>query len=416
MHSLAFMQRILERSATGQKTHWPPSIIKMLEAPEGTPYVPTVAEARYESETVICGCLREVRAQQSPVIASVTHLNPSLPPSSVSPCCISCWTASSLTLDALTFSSSTAASSAPHLPSLPWLPTDSTCALMYVRPFAVSHLPPPLEYCLSLSFTATQVRSYNLSGMGCSAGVIAIDLAKQLLTNRPNSIAVVVSTENLTQVWLVVSLLPSFLCSLSRTGTALPRCIRTCTSATSAPCCCRTRCLGLEALLLLSRHTYRMASMPSTSSSTLFALRTLRFVTFNHTSTHTCVAFPLTIIVMCCTQQDAAYGCVYEQEDPKGFRGIHLSKDITKIAGKALTANLTILGSDLHHHHHEIQYTAPAPRSLTPTHSHSPEILTLREQGKVLLSMAARRVTKLLKAWGEKNNWKWGQRIAVVTQ
>ena len=41
--------------------------------------------------------------------------------------------------------------------------------------------------------------SYNLSGMGCSAGVIAIDLAKQLIQNRPNSIALVCSTEILTQ-------------------------------------------------------------------------------------------------------------------------------------------------------------------------------------------------------------------------
>lgn len=43
--------------------------------------------------------------------------------------------------------------------------------------------------------------SYNLGGMGCSAGVIAIDLAKRLLEGRPNSVAVVVSTENITLNW-----------------------------------------------------------------------------------------------------------------------------------------------------------------------------------------------------------------------
>jgi 3-ketoacyl-CoA synthase len=31
------------------------------------------------------------------------------------------------------------------------------------------------------------VRTYNLGGMGCSAGVISIDLAKQLLQNRPSA-------------------------------------------------------------------------------------------------------------------------------------------------------------------------------------------------------------------------------------
>ncbi|GAV87353.1 FAE1_CUT1_RppA domain-containing protein [Cephalotus follicularis] len=41
--------------------------------------------------------------------------------------------------------------------------------------------------------------SYNLSGMGCSAGLIAIGLAKQLLQVRHRSYALVVSTENITQ-------------------------------------------------------------------------------------------------------------------------------------------------------------------------------------------------------------------------
>jgi 3-ketoacyl-CoA synthase len=43
------------------------------------------------------------------------------------------------------------------------------------------------------------VSSYNLSGMGCSAGVISIELVKNLLAAKPGSLALVVSTENLTQ-------------------------------------------------------------------------------------------------------------------------------------------------------------------------------------------------------------------------
>ncbi|CAI0465659.1 unnamed protein product [Linum tenue] len=42
------------------------------------------------------------------------------------------------------------------------------------------------------------VMSYNLGGMGCSAGLISIDLAKQLLQVHPNSYALVVSMENIT--------------------------------------------------------------------------------------------------------------------------------------------------------------------------------------------------------------------------
>ena len=41
--------------------------------------------------------------------------------------------------------------------------------------------------------------NYSLGGMGCSAGVVAIDLAKQMLQLHPNTYALVVSTENITQ-------------------------------------------------------------------------------------------------------------------------------------------------------------------------------------------------------------------------
>ncbi|KAJ6379530.1 hypothetical protein OIU76_016216 [Salix suchowensis] len=45
------------------------------------------------------------------------------------------------------------------------------------------------------------ILSYNLGGMGCSAGIISVDLAKDLLQVHPNSYALVVSTENITRNW-----------------------------------------------------------------------------------------------------------------------------------------------------------------------------------------------------------------------
>ncbi|CAD6343362.1 unnamed protein product [Miscanthus lutarioriparius] len=45
------------------------------------------------------------------------------------------------------------------------------------------------------------VKSFNLGGMGCSAGLIAIDLAKDMLQANPSSYAVVLSTENITLNW-----------------------------------------------------------------------------------------------------------------------------------------------------------------------------------------------------------------------
>ena len=47
------------------------------------------------------------------------------------------------------------------------------------------------------------VLTYNLGGMGCSASVIAVDLARRLLRSpeQRNTLALVVSTENITQNW-----------------------------------------------------------------------------------------------------------------------------------------------------------------------------------------------------------------------
>lgn len=47
----------------------------------------------------------------------------------------------------------------------------------------------------------SDIKSFNLSGMGCSASLISIELAKDLLQVYRNSLAVVLSTENITQNW-----------------------------------------------------------------------------------------------------------------------------------------------------------------------------------------------------------------------
>ncbi len=45
------------------------------------------------------------------------------------------------------------------------------------------------------------ISSFNLSGMGCSAGLIAIALAREQLQLKRRKYALVVSTENITQNW-----------------------------------------------------------------------------------------------------------------------------------------------------------------------------------------------------------------------
>jgi 3-ketoacyl-CoA synthase len=46
-----------------------------------------------------------------------------------------------------------------------------------------------------------KIHSFNLGGMGCAAGVIAIDLARDLLLAYPGSYALVVSAEAVTYTW-----------------------------------------------------------------------------------------------------------------------------------------------------------------------------------------------------------------------
>ena len=65
----------------------------------------------------------------------------------------------------------------------------------------------------------------------------------------------------------------------------------------------------------------------------------------------------------------AAHRCVYQCEDDAGVCGVELSKDIAAIAAKTLRDNLTILG---------------------------PHVLPIREQARVLASIAARRVAAAL--------------------
>ena len=47
----------------------------------------------------------------------------------------------------------------------------------------------------------SNIITYNLGGMGCSAGLISISLAREMLQVYPNINAIVVSTENITQNW-----------------------------------------------------------------------------------------------------------------------------------------------------------------------------------------------------------------------
>lgn len=135
------------------------------------------------------------------------------------------------------------------------------------------------------------VRTFNLGGMGCSASVIAVDLAKDLLKLHGNTYAVVVSTENITQNWYFGN----------RRSMLIPNCLFR---------------VGGAAVLLSNKRSDKWRSK--------YKLNTI-------VRTHK-------------GADDKSHACVYQEEDEKGRLGVTLSKELMAIAGQALKANITTLG------------------------------------------------------------------------
>ncbi|AQL02937.1 3-ketoacyl-CoA synthase [Zea mays] len=135
----------------------------------------------------------------------------------------------------------------------------------------------------------SDVRSVHLSGMGCSAGLISVGLARNLLQVAPEGThALVVSTETITPNYYV----------------------------------------GSERAMLLPNCLFRIGGAAALLSNSPAKAR-----------------FRLKHVVRTLTgAQDNAYTCVFQQEDDSGNVGINLNKDLMTIAGNALKANITAMG------------------------------------------------------------------------
>ncbi|XP_074264117.1 3-ketoacyl-CoA synthase 11-like [Silene latifolia] len=135
------------------------------------------------------------------------------------------------------------------------------------------------------------IMTYNLGGMGCSAGLISIDLAKDLLQVHKNTYALVVSMESITRNWY---------CGNSR-------------SMLISNCLFR---MGGAAILLSNKNSDRRRS---------------KYQLVHVVRTHK-------------GADDKSYKCAYQEEDSAGYVGVALSKDLMAVAGEALKANITTLG------------------------------------------------------------------------
>jgi predicted naringenin-chalcone synthase len=261
--SLDFMQRILKQSGTGQATAWPPGIVQCLnptetgEPGERIPSDRSIHGSRKEAETVIFDIVQQAldKAKCQPRDIDVLIINCSL-----------------------------------------FSPTPSLCAMV-----------------LSHFGMRSDVATYNLSGMGCSASLISVDLAQQLLASRKYKKALIVSTEILT---------PNF---------------------------------------------YHGNSRGFLIQNTLFRCGGAAIILSNRWSDGRRAWYKLLHCVRVQGTGEAAYECVYEGEDEDGQRGVRLSKDIVKVAGKCMEKNFTMLG---------------------------PQVLPWSEQALVVLSICARYAQK----------------------
>ncbi|KAI4324914.1 hypothetical protein MLD38_030356 [Melastoma candidum] len=138
------------------------------------------------------------------------------------------------------------------------------------------------------------VKSYNISGMGCSAGAIGVDMAKRLLGVHKGSNAIVLSTEVLSTGWY--------------TGRDRPKLLLNCLFR-----------MGSAAVLL----TNRMEARKSSKYKVLHTVRTQR------------------------SFEDRSYYSAFREEDSDGHLGVTLNKDLLQVAGETLRSNITILGSEI---------------------------------------------------------------------
>ncbi|KAG4908389.1 hypothetical protein JHK86_056873 [Glycine max] len=226
--NLAFQKKILERSGLGQKTYLPPAILSV-------PSNPCMAEARKEAEQVMFGAIDQL-LEKTGVKAKDIGI---------------------LVVNCSLFN-----------------PTPSLSAMI------VNH------YKLR-----GNIQSYNLGGMGCSAGLISIDLAKQLLQVHPNSYALVVSMENITLNWY----------------------------------------FGNNRSMLVSNCLFRMGGAAVLLSNKSSDRRRAKYQLIHTVRTHK-------------GADDKSYGCVFQEEDEKKTIGVALSKDLMAVAGEALKTNITTLG------------------------------------------------------------------------
>ncbi|KAE8667856.1 putative 3-ketoacyl-CoA synthase 2 [Hibiscus syriacus] len=227
--SLEFLGKIMERSGLGEETCAPETMRSIPPRP------PLIADARKEAEMVMFGALDKLFA------------NTNVKPRDVGILVVNC---------------------SIHNPTPSW-------SAMIIHKYKMR----------------SNIKSFNLGGMGCSAGVIAVDLAKDMLRVHRNSYAVVFSTENMTYNWYS----------------------------------------GTKKSMLISNCLFRLGGAAVLLSNNSWDRKRSKYELVHVVRTHL-------------GADDKAFNCVKQEQDDDGKTGVSLSKELMAIAGHALKTNITTLG------------------------------------------------------------------------
>lgn len=138
----------------------------------------------------------------------------------------------------------------------------------------------------------SNVRNFHLSGMGCSAGILSISLAKDLLRVHKNSLALVLSMESVS--------------SNAYQGKVKSMQLVNCLFW-----------MGGAGILLSNKKEDRQR-----------AKYELQHLVRTHLGS-----------------KDTAYKCVFQEHHDEGFTGVSLSRSILQVAGEALKANMATLAA-----------------------------------------------------------------------
>ncbi|KAF8052492.1 hypothetical protein N665_1006s0005 [Sinapis alba] len=137
----------------------------------------------------------------------------------------------------------------------------------------------------------SNIKSFNLSGMGCAAGILSVSLANDLLKVHRGSLALVVSTEALNTHWYI----------------------------------------GKDRSMLLTNCLFRMGAAAVLMSSNEQDRGNAKYELLHVVRTNK-------------AKDDRAYRCIYQDIDSELKQGVSITKDVINMAGDVLKMNLTSLG------------------------------------------------------------------------